>query len=127
MSDLFQRIANVLTEMRCLAEGSAQSFDSEPVSHGKAGWSEPRGHTSTHDQHLRGLFQWLEGAERAVEREKRREPTEDKPGALAWRVLNEHIGRRVELVAEREGVTVKTVTEIRHAAGLRGRDGRAKA
>ena len=123
MNELLTRIAGVLTEMRCLAEGTAQSFDSEPVKHSKSGSSAPRGHTSTHDHHLSALLHWIEEAERAVEREKRREPTEDKPEALTWRVLNEHIGRRVEHVAEREGVTVKTVTEIRHAAGLRARDG----
>ena len=123
VNDLLRRIANVLTEMRCLAEGSAQRIDSEPVTTGKSGWVEPRAPTSTHDHHLRGLFHWLEQAEKAVEREKRREPTEDKPGALEWRILNEHIGRRLERVAEHEGVTVETVIKIRKLAKVRQRDG----
>ena len=125
---IIMRFRQVIRDAAYLSEARAMSWSpTGAISHGKAGSSAPTGEESTLDHFLRRHEDLVCDMEDWVARERKGSPVMDTPAMIEWRFKNEHVGKRVEYVAEAEDMSVERVREIRKSLKQRLTDGHPRA
>lgn len=120
------RVRAALCDLEMLAEGQAMAWDSEAIAHTKADGSAPQGRPGSIEIHIAALEEWCGRAESTVDRERKGSKPEVTPDELRYRILNDHVGRNAENVAEREGISERTVGDVRALAGLTRKYGKPR-
>ena len=121
------RFRQVMCDAAYLSEARAMSWSpTGAISHSKSGSSAPTGEESTLDRFIRRHESLMNEMENWIARERKGTPAMDTPAMVEWRFKNEHVGKRVEYVAEAENMTVERVREIRKHLKQRLTDGLPK-